>query len=97
MKKSNKQKSTHIIHIEIIRIIACLMVIINHVNGLVLANNNFSNSTFYCIGFSLCKIGVPLFLMITGSLILEKKYDYRKVFKCIFKVLIPVIGISLFL
>lgn len=97
MKKSNKQKSTHIIHIEIIRIIACFMVIINHVNGLILANDTFSNSTFYCIGFSLCKIGVPLFLMITGSLILEKEYDYKKVFKCIFKVLIPVIGISLFL
>lgn len=95
MKKCNVDK--HIFYIEIIRIIACFMVIINHVNSLVLTNNNFLNSTFYCIGFCLCKIGVPLFLLITGALILAKQYDYRKVFKCILKVFLPVIGISLIL
>lgn len=71
------------------------MVIINHTNGFILDNKNFINSTFYCICFSLCKIGVPLFLMITGSLILDKSYSYKKILNCIFRVLVPVVGLSL--
>lgn len=97
MKKRSSRNSNHIMYIEIIRIIACFMVIINHTIGFILTNNTFINSTFYCICFSLCKIGVPLFLMITGALILDKQYDYRKVFKCILKVFLPVIGLSLIL
>lgn len=71
------------------------MVIINHTHGFILENNTLTNSTFYCLGFSLCKIGVPLFLMITGTLLLDKDYDYKKILKCIFRVLVPVLGLSL--
>lgn len=71
------------------------MVIINHTHGIILENSTVTNSTFYCIGFSLCKIGVPIFLMITGVLLLDKNYDYKKILKCIFRVLVPVLGLSL--
>ena len=92
--KKEKIKGS-ILYIDILRIIACFMVIINHTHGFILENNTLTNSTFYCLGFSLCKIGVPLFLMITGTLLLDKDYDYKKILKCIFRVLVPVLGLSL--
>jgi len=99
--KNNKidlpDNNKEINYINILRIIACFMVIINHTNGYILEYDSIINSTFYCITFSLCKIGVPLFLMITGCLILDKKYNYKKIIKCILRVLIPALGISLVL
>lgn len=71
------------------------MVIINHTNGFILENNNFINTTFYCITFSLCKVGVGLFLMITGTLVLNKSYNYKKIVKCIFRVFVPTFCLSL--
>ena len=91
----NENKKGNILYIDILRIIACFMVIINHTHGIILENNTLINSTFYCICFSLCKIGVPLFLMITGTLLLDKDYNYKKILKCIFRVLVPVLGLSL--
>ena len=73
------------------------MVIINHTHGFILDYKSDINIIFYCILFSLCKIGVPIFLMITGTLILDKEYNYKKVFKCIYRVLIPVVGLSFIL
>lgn len=92
---ATKKIKGNILYIDILRIIACLMVIINHTHGIILENSTSTNSIFYCIGFSICKIGVPIFLMITGVLLLDKNYDYKKILKCIFRVLVPVLGLSL--
>ena len=91
-----KIKNNNLLYIDIIRIFACFMVIINHTSGLILDGSS-TNTTVYCILFSLCKMGVPLFLMISGVLLLDKNYNYKKVFKCIIRVLIPVLVISLLL
>lgn len=93
-KVKKEKNKDNIMYINILRIVSCLMVIINHTHGILLENNTTSNSIFYMLGFSLCKIGVPLFLMITGTLLLDKNYDYKKILKCIFRVLVPVIGLS---
>ena len=89
MNKSTyiKNVDNKIMYIDILRIIACFMVIVNHSVGLCLNHKTFLSSTFYCLSFSICKIGVPIFLMITGALILDKDYSYPKVFKCIIRVL----------
>lgn len=84
-----------IIYLEILRLIACFFVIVNHTHGLMLSSNSLINTIIYCIDFSLCKIAVPIFFMITGILILEKKYTYKKVFKCISKIFVPLFVISL--
>lgn len=83
-----------IMYLNIIKILACFMVIINHTNGVILDNKTISNVTFYCITFSLCKIGVALFLMITGALAIKKEYCYKKILNCILRVLVPTLGLS---
>ena len=83
-----------IIYLNILRVIACFLVVVNHTHGYILYYNTFINSTFYCVMFSFCKIAVPIFLMITGVLILDKDYDYKKISKCIHRVFIPLIFIS---
>ena len=82
-------------YLDIVKIFACFMVVVNHTNGFILENKTFVNMTFYCIMFSICKVGVGLFLMITGALTLKKTYSYEKVLKCIIRVFVPVFGLSL--
>lgn len=83
-----------IVYLDLLKIFACFMVIINHTNGFILENNTFANTTFYCIMFSVCKVAVGLFLMVTGALTLNKNYSYKKVLKCIFRVGVPVFALS---
>ena len=83
-----------IVYINILRILACFMVIVNHTNSYILEYDNLYNNIFYCISFALCKIGVPVFLMISGALILDKSYDLKKVWKCITRILVPLVIIS---
>ena len=95
--KETKEKilnKKEIFYLDILRIFACFMVIVNHTNGFILENKTFANSTFYCIMFSLCKVAVDLFLMITGALSLNKNYSYKKILKCIFRVGVPVFAFS---
>ena len=92
LKKNINKKE--IIYIDILRIIACFCVIINHTQGFLLEKGGFGNTLFYCLTFSFCKVGVVLFLMISGMLILDKDYDFKKILKCIYRVLVPVLGLS---
>lgn len=98
MKKNKKEilNNRKIIYLDILKIFACFMVIINHTNGFILETKNFYNTTFYCIMFSICKVAVAIFFMITGALVLNKDYSYKKVFKCIFRVCVPIFTFSLF-
>lgn len=95
VKNQKKILSKEIIYLDILRIFACFMVIINHTNGFILESNTLINTTFYCITFSICKVGVPLFLMITGALVLNKNYNYKKILKCILRVFVPTFCLSL--
>ncbi len=85
LESANKQDNK-LIHLELLRIIACFLVILNHTAGYI---NCFVYDkdyiTFELIGNlfigMLVKINVPLFFMITGSLLLNKDRDYNYVFK----------------
>lgn len=87
--------------LDILKIIACLCVIVNHFGGLILDFTNYSHSSvvFYCIQFALCKIGVPLFIMVTGYLFLKSEkgnnFTYKTVLKRIFRIFVPLFIISL--
>lgn len=94
---STKENNNEIVYINIIKIFACLMVIINHTSHFILEYNTPFNNTFFCLIFSLCKVGVPLFLLITGTLIIHKDYSYKKILKCIIRVFIPLFILSFFI
>lgn len=79
--------------IDFLKIIACLFVVVNH-NLIYLFEysgyNSFSH-LFYSILMGIVKISIPLFLMITGYLLLSRNDNYEKIIKRIFRVLIPLV------
>jgi len=83
--------------LDLIKIIACFLVIVNHTGTIQLSYGSTSviQVAFYAFFMLLCKIAVPLFVMVTGSLLLNRQDSYRKVAQRIGKVLIPLIGLSL--
>ena len=71
-------------YIELIRVIAIILVIFNHTDGFFLYYSNTDNSLtwwFSFLGSALCRINVPLFVMITGALLLDKKESVAHLFK----------------
>ncbi len=80
-------------YLQMMRIIACILVIYNHTYSFY----QFGLTTgikqmFFMILTMITRINVPLFLMISGALLLEKSEDWAKVFK---KRFVRVLGILL--
>lgn len=73
------------IHLEIIRIIALVCIIYNHTGGR--GNNVYlftdGNITFVLSLLTdiLCKIGVPLFLMVSGALLFQKEESWQDIYR----------------
>ena len=69
------------ISFDLLKIIACFLVIVNHTNSEVFhqlsPSLTWGLSVFY---FYISKIAVPIFLMISGALLLSKDYSYRKLY-----------------
>ncbi len=72
-KESNKR----IYYLDILRVIACLAIIMIHTSSRFVIKD-FGSSNFYVGNFfdSIARIGVPIFIMISGSLMLDKNYKY---------------------
>ena len=79
MRKIEKE-----LYIEILRIVAVLFVIFNHTDGYFLYYCNTENPLtwwFSFLGSVLCRSNVPLFVMITGTLLLDKTESMYSLFK----------------
>ena len=97
--KQQEIKKTRNYYFDILRIWACIMVIINHTNSWVFG-------TYYpelsgklsLVLFFLCKTGVPIFFMISGALLLNKEESYKKVYgsRCLRIVFALIFGSLLF-
>ena len=97
MKKIEKIKQSEVknklIHIEILRIFAACLVIFDHAgpNGYFLFSfYPFATMPYfaYMLFTVISKIDVPLFLMITGALLLKKDMTPKKIFTKIIRMLI---------
>ena len=93
--KEINRKENKLIYLEIMRIVACFFVLFNHTGtwGHTLFQTSEINSLEYWIYLFIsifCKFSVPLFLMISGALLLPKeKESLREVWKKrIFKILL---------
>lgn len=93
MESVAKQK-TRLCRIDLLRIIACFCVIVNHTNS-----DLFSSWTPAYWGwypslayFFFSKIAVPLFMMITGYLLLGKLDSWKKTWERVFRVAVVLLG-----
>ena len=69
-------------YFEFMRIIACALVIFNHLRGYSLYGISSGLKQFlYMTLTMITRINVPLFFMISGALLLEKQEDIKIVFK----------------
>lgn len=81
----NKTSTDRAIHIDVLRIFACLMVIFNHSNDRgfyrYAIDDIHSVAWIWDTFFSaMCKVGVPIFFMISGANLLGKIEDIKKTF-----------------
>lgn len=93
-------KEKRIIYIDILRIVACLMVIFNHTNerGFLLFLNDgqgIPSFVWHLLCATICKNGVPIFFMISGSLLLNKDESLRDTYKRLPRIIIDVLLFSL--
>lgn len=73
-----------IIYLEAIRIIAILLIIFNHTDGYFYyfkTTENILTYLFSLVGSVVCRTGVPLFIMISGALLLEKEETIREILR----------------
>ena len=87
---SSIQKQKRIYYLDVLRAIACLAVVMIHTSSNYVVKD-FGTINFWIGNFfdSLSRIGVPLFVMISGSLFLNEnyKFDQRKLKEHFFKMI----------
>lgn len=96
-QKVAEPKKQKIAYLEALRIIACFFVIVNHtVMGEILVQNPGGKKWLVLTAyFFLCKIAVPLYLMISGVLFLGHVDSYRKCFGRIVRIVLDIVIFSL--
>lgn len=90
------EKSERFIWLDIVKITACFFVIINHSHSNIFSFGGYNGHTvlFDGICFAICKTAVPLFVMTSGALLLERNSSAKKTFLRIFRVLVPLLLVS---
>lgn len=84
-----------VIYFDLLRIIACFLVIVNHTVKDAFIGYPLDTSGMICCGYlMLSKIAVPLFLMLSGALLLNKDYNLKDIW--VNKILRTCIAIALF-
>ena len=84
-----------ILYLDALKILAALFVVFNHYCFVINPSSHFSKILFTVL-FTTCKVAVPIFIMVSGALLLGKKTSYKDVFiKRIFRVFVPLVIISI--
>ena len=72
------------LHLEIIRMIAVCLVVMNHTDVYFLYFSNTSHPVTYMVSLFcsvICRINVPLFFMVSGALLLKRKEGIRELYR----------------
>ena len=94
---NNLTKANRITGLDIYRIIACMLVVINHCNSKVMFQLTPMTLAWYVtVGvFYVTKIAVPGFLMIAGYNLLHRQDDWTRSFKRALRILVVMVVFSL--
>ncbi len=70
------------IWLDVLRVLAAFLVIVNHTNSDVFQSVTPENGTWWLsiAWYALCKLAVPVFVMVSGSVLLGREDSYRKCF-----------------
>lgn len=83
-----------VFYLDLLKILAALFVVFNHYSFIIAPSSHLAKILF-TIMFTVCKLAVPMFVMISGALLLGKKTNYKEIItKRLFRVFIPLIVIS---
>lgn len=75
--------------IDVLRIAACFFVIVNHTCSMIFVNTTPSVNWFVSlIYFYISKLSVPVFVMISGYTMLDKRDDYKKSLQRVLRVVL---------
>lgn len=97
MNKDRIRQRERIIYIDILRIFACFMVIVNHTTIQFLEEWGPGTTWFLVmIYFFLSKPAVPIFIMITGYTLLQRQESYRSILKRGVKMFGILLAVSVF-
>ena len=96
MNQGNKVAKIHYVYMDILRILACLGVIYNHTNErgfMRLTTRDLGSASFFLdvTMSTVCKVGVPLFFMMSGALLIKKEEPFQKTLLRIPRILIDLI------
>ncbi|MBQ6540558.1 MAG: acyltransferase family protein [Oscillospiraceae bacterium] len=71
------RKNNRIYYLDILRVIACLSVVLNH-SSAIYVDRGIGSVNFWIAGIldGFVRIGVPMFVMISGALMLDRNYEY---------------------
>ena len=66
--------------LDVLRVLAAFLVIVNHTNSDVFQSVTPQNGTWWLsiLWYALCKIAVPVFVMVSGAVLLGREDSYRK-------------------
>lgn len=95
----NQEKATaqnRSIYLDILRIIAVFLVIVNHTNSQVFQGSSPADGIWYLsvLWYYLSKIAVPIFVMVSGACLLPKVDSYVKTGKRILRMVITLVVFS---
>ena len=77
MSSIQSNKTNRVLYFDVLRVIACLSIIMIH-TSVEFVNKDIGSLNFWTgnILDSLARIGVPVFIMISGALMLDKNYQF---------------------
>ena len=86
---------TRSIYLDAIKVLAILLVVFNHTAHLIDVDDFFSRVVFVFL-LDICKVAVPLFIMVSGSLLLKRKTTYKEMYgRRILRILVPMLIVIL--
>ena len=79
---------------DVLRVIAMIMVIIIHVSNVYTRSYNFIDTNSYLVSLifnTISRVSVPIFFMISGALLLDRNFDFKKYKKRILKIILLIV------
>ena len=86
---------TRSIYLDAIKVLAIILVVFNHTAHLIDVDDIFSRVVFVFL-LDICKVAVPLFIMVSGALLLKRKTTYKEMYgRRILRILVPMLIVIL--